>query len=161
MRYVPAGAGIGLVLCALALQGPAAAAADDSELRISPKNGSPGSTVTVSTTACGSDVTYGKGSAGGDEFHLLDDDRKGVLTGHFRIPEGATSGAHEVIVKCPPSIQMTDTVKVKRSHPSGGVDAGFGPAEVGENKPTLLGGAVLAVTAGSVLLMRRHRSVRR
>lgn len=75
MRYVPAGAGIGLVLCALALQGPATAAADDSELRISPRNGAPGSTVTVSTTACGTE-TYGKGTAGGDEFHLLDDGPK-------------------------------------------------------------------------------------
>lgn len=160
MRYVPAGAGIGLVLCALALQGPAAAA-DDSELRISPKKSAPGSTVTVSTTACGSDVTYGKGSAGGDEFHLLDDGHKGVLTGHFRIPKDADSGRHDVIVKCPPSIKITDTVKVKRTHPSGGVDAGFGPAAIGENKPTLLGGTVLAITAGGVLMMRRHRSVRR
>jgi len=160
MRYVPAGAGIGLVLCALTLQGPAAAA-DDSELRISPRKGAPGSTVTVSTTACGSDVTYGKGSAGGDEFHLFDDDHSGVLTGHFRIPEGAASGGHDVIVKCPPSTKITDTVKVKRSRPSGGVHAGFGPAALGDNKPTLLGGTVLAVTAGSVLMMRRHRSVRR
>ncbi|MGR3937502.1 sortase [Streptomyces sp. BRA346] len=160
MRYVPAGAGIGLLLCALALQGPAAAA-DDSELRISPRNGAPGSTVTVSTTACGSDVTYGKGTAGGDEFHLLDDGHKGTLTGTFRIPEGADSGSHDVIVKCPPSIKITDTVRVERSHPSGGVDAGFGPAAVGDNKPTLLGATVLAVTSGGVLMMRRHRSVRR
>ncbi|WP_055551293.1 hypothetical protein [Streptomyces sp. NBRC 110028] len=161
MRYVPAGAGIGLALCALALQGPAAAAADDSELRISPRNGAPGSTVTVSTTACGSDVTYGKGTAGGDEFHLFDDNHTGVLTGHFRIPGDAASGDHDVVVKCPPSIKITDTVAVERSRPTGGVHAGFGPAAVGENKPTLLGGAVLAVTAGGVLMMRRHRSVRR
>lgn len=160
MRNVPAVVGIGLVLSALVLQGPAAAA-DDSELRISPKNGDPGSTVTVSTTACGSDVTYGKGTVGGDEFHLFDDDHNGVLTGQFRVPEEATSGGHDVIVKCPPNVQLTDTFKVRRSHPSGGVDAGFGPAAVGENKPTLVGGAVLAVAAGSVLMMRRHRSVRR
>ncbi|MFI0781044.1 sortase [Streptomyces sp. NPDC021212] len=159
MRYVPAGAGIGLVLCALALQGPAAAA-DDAELRISPRIGIPGSTVTVSTTACGSE-TYGKGFADGDEFHLLDDGHKGVLTGHFRIPEGAASGPHDVIVKCPPSVKITDTVEVVHGRPSGGVHAGFGPAAVVENKPTLLGGAVLAVTAGGVLMMRRHRSVRR
>ncbi|MFI0821028.1 sortase [Streptomyces sp. NPDC021098] len=160
MRYVPAGAGIGLALCALALQGPAAAAADDTQLNISPRYGAPGSTVTVRTAACGSE-TYGKGSASGDEFHLFDDNHTGVLTGQFRIPVDADSGSHEVIVKCPPNIKITDAVEVLRSHPSGGVHAGFGPAAVAENKPTLLGGAVLAVAAGGVLLMRRHRGVRR
>lgn len=160
MRYVPAGAGIGLVLCALALQGPAAAA-DDSRLRISPENGAPGSTVTVSTTACGSDVTYGKGTAGGDEFHLFDDAHSGVLTGHFRVPETATPGGHEIVVKCPPSVRLTDTFDVGRDRPSGGIHAGFGPAAVAENKPTLLGGAVLAAVSGGVLVLRRHRSVRR
>lgn len=64
-------------------------------------------------------------------------------------------------MKCPPSVKIEDTVEVERSRPSGGVHAGFGPAAVGENKPTLLGGAVLAAAAGSVLMMRRHRSVRR
>lgn len=161
MRYVPAGAGIGLALCALALQGPAAAAADDAQLSISPRNGAPGSTVTVRTAACGSDVTYGKGFASGDEFHLFDDNHTGVLTGHFRIPMDADSGSHEVIVKCPPSIQITDAVEVVRSHPSGGVDAGFGPAVIAENKPTFLGGTVLAVAAGGAFMMRRHRGVRR
>lgn len=156
MRYLHAGAGIGLVLGAFALQGPAAVAADDSDIHIRPGHVSPGSTVTVSTTACGPDVTYGKGeSAAGGLFHLFEGDRAGVLTGSFRIPEGAGPDRDTVTVKCPPSIRITDTYKVSRRYPRGGVDAGFGPAR------EEFGAVLLAGVAAGGALMRRRTSIRR
>lgn len=109
MRNTRVGAGIGLVVAALALSVPAAVAADGSGIQIRPGKAAPGSTITVSTTACGKE-TYGKGeSEAGGAFHLFKGDRVGVLTGQFKVPEETGPGIHEVTVKCPPRIKITDT----------------------------------------------------
>lgn len=157
MRYTHIGAGIGLALGALGLQIPAAAASDDSDVRVDPWNAYPGATVTVSTSACDPDADFGKGSSemGGD-FHLFPGDEEGVLTGQFKIPDGATPGSDTVTLKCPPLTRVTETYQVSRRSPSGSVSAGFGPAE-DKGMGLALGGGLLVTAAagGAIWLCRR------
>ncbi|MEU1037299.1 sortase [Streptomyces sp. NPDC005907] len=165
MRIKCAGVGIGLVLGAVALSSPAAAAASgpdgDPGIHISSRNAAPGSTVRVSTTACGSE-TYGKGeSEAGGKFHILPGDRKGELAGEFEVPMGTEPGAYTVTLKCPPRVKVTGTYVVGTGHPSGAVDAGFGTAN---DKSTQLAlGAVLlagAAAGGAIKLRRRQAGAR-
>jgi hypothetical protein len=157
LRNTHAGIGIGLVIGALALQVPAAAAVGDSSLRINPGSALPGSTVTVTTTACGPDVTYGKGeSAAGGQFHLFQGDRKGVLTGEFQVPGGGKPGIDTVTVKCPPRIKITDTYQIVGQSPYGGVKAGFGDVEDSQTYVAVGGGLITAAAAGALVRMRRR-----
>ncbi|WP_328673657.1 sortase [Streptomyces sp. NBC_00322] len=160
MRNTRVGAGIGLVVAALALSVPAAVAADGSGIQIRPGKAAPGSTITVSTTACGKE-TYGKGeSEAGGAFHLFKGDRVGVLTGQFKVPEETGPGIHEVTVKCPPRIKITDTHLITAgapNGPSGAVAAGFGAGD--KSTQLALGGVLIAgAAAGGVLRMRRRPS---
>lgn len=161
MRNTHVGVGIGLTVGALVLSVPAAVAADDSDIHIRPGNASPGSTVTVSTTACGPEVTYGKGtSEAGGAFHMFEGDREGELTGRFRVPEEAGPGTHGVTVKCPPRIKLTDTHEVTGHSPRGAIDAGTGTD--GKGTQLALGGLLLAgAAAGGVVRMRRRPSADR
>ncbi|MDX2526156.1 hypothetical protein [Streptomyces europaeiscabiei] len=160
MRIKCAGIGIGLILGAVGLSSPPAAAANgptgDPGMHISPSNAAPGSTVTVSTTACGSEI-YGKGEAGaGGSFHLLQGDQKGVLTGEFKVPAGTEPGEYTVTLKCPPRVKITDTYSVGTSNPSGAIDAGFGEAN-DKGTQLALGAALLAgATAGGAIKMHRR-----
>ncbi|MEU3416198.1 sortase [Streptomyces sp. NPDC006658] len=157
MRYTHLGAGIGLALGALGLQIPAAAAAaDDSDVRIEPRNAYPGSTVTVSTSACDPDADYGKGTseAGGD-FHLFAGDEEGVLTGQFQIPEGVGPGSDTITLKCPPLTKVTETYEITGRPPEGSVNAGFGPADDSGTGLALGGGLLLTAAAGLVWIYRR------
>ncbi|MGW2034842.1 sortase [Streptomyces sp. NPDC001356] len=157
MRYRHMGAGIGLALGALGLQIPAAAAADDPDLRIEPWNAPPGSTVTVSTSACDADADYGKGhSEVGGDFHLFAGDEEGVLTGEFQIPKGARPGDDTVTVKCPPLTKVTETYRVTGRTPNGAANAGFGLADDTDLGLALGGGLlVTAAAGGAVWLCRR------
>jgi hypothetical protein len=163
MRYTHVGAGVGLVLGALVLQVPAAVAADGSNVEISPWSASPGSTVTVTTTACGHDVTYGKGwSEAGGQFHLFEGDYAGELIGQFEVPEGTRPGSDTITLKCPPRIKITDTYQVTGRPPSGSVGAGFGPTEGGSAQRLALGGALIAAAgAGGAVGMRRRANAGR
>ncbi|WP_029382657.1 hypothetical protein [Streptomyces leeuwenhoekii] len=156
MRNKHIGVGMGLVLGVLALQSPAAAA-DDSGIDIHPWSASPGTTVTVSTTACGSDVTYGKGeSEAGGKFHLFEGDGEGVLTGQFTVPEGEKPGTDTVTVKCPPRTKVTDEYEITGRQPKGAVEAGFGDARDTDTQ-LVLGSALIAVAAGGWLVRMRRR----
>lgn len=158
LRNTYVGVGIGLVLGVLALQAPAAVAADDSGIDIHPWTASPGSTVTVSTTACGPGVTYGKGqSEAGGSFHLFKGDRAGELTGRFKVPEGKASGTDTVTVKCPPRIKITEEYEITGRQPNGAVEAGFGDAEDSDTQ-LALGSALIAAAAAGWLVRMRHRS---
>ncbi|MGW2783560.1 sortase [Streptomyces populi] len=141
----------------MALQGPAAVAADDTQLRISPGNALPGSVVTVTTTACGPDVTYGKGeSTVGGQFHMFGGDRKGVLTGEFQIPAEGASGTDTITVKCPPRIKLTDTYEIAERQPNGAIHAGFGDAGNTDTQVAVGGALITAAAAGALLRMRRR-----
>ncbi|MFE7931264.1 sortase [Streptomyces sp. NPDC057456] len=153
------GFSIGLMAGFLALQIPVAAAAGDSSLDIRPHLTSHGSTVTVSTTACGADVTYGKGeSEAAGAFHLFEGESKGVLTGEFTVPEGSSPGTDTVTVKCPPRTRITASYQLPTRQPDGAVEAGFG--DTGREVPQLALGAALvaAAAAGGLVRMRRRTS---
>ncbi|MEU2281452.1 sortase [Streptomyces sp. NPDC013178] len=158
MRNTCMGVGMGLIIGVLALQGPAAVAAGDSGVDIYPGKASPGSTVTVRTTACGADVTYGKGeSEAGGKFHLFEGDHKGELKGRFTVPEGIEDRTDTITVKCPPRIKITDTYEISDHRPNGAVEAGFGDAS--DSNTQLVLGSVLIAAAGAGWLVRmRHRS---
>ncbi|MEV6617263.1 LPXTG cell wall anchor domain-containing protein [Streptomyces sp. NPDC051051] len=157
MRNTHVGVGIGLMVGALTLQIPVAAA-DDSSLHIRSRAGSSGSTVTVSTEACGADVTYGKGESElAGSFHLFEGERKGVLTGRFTVPEGAGAATDTVIVKCPPRIKLTESYTLTAGRPNGAVEAGFGSGDSTASQ-LALGGALLAAGAAGWLVRARRRS---
>lgn len=157
MRNTHVGVGVGLLLGVLALQSPAAVAAGDSELRIYPGNALPGTTVTVTTTACGPDVTYGKGeSAAGGQFHLFEGSRKGVLAGEFQIPAEGASGTDTVTVKCPPRIKLTDTYEIADRQPNGAIQAGFGDAQDTDTQVAVGGALITAAAAGALFRLRRR-----
>ncbi|MGV9555300.1 LPXTG cell wall anchor domain-containing protein [Streptomyces sp. NPDC003522] len=158
MRITHVGVGIGLVAGALTLQIPAAAAADDSNIHIRSRTAPSGSTVVVSTDACGADVTYGKGeSEVAGSFHLFEGARKGVLTGRFTVPAGTGTVTDTVTVKCPPRIRLTKSYTLTAGRPNGAVEAGFG--DTGSTAPQLaLGGALLAAGAAGWLVRARRRS---
>ncbi|GGU81947.1 hypothetical protein GCM10010275_16280 [Streptomyces litmocidini] len=189
MRRARTGLQVGLIVGAVVLSAPTAfAAPGGSDVRITPLNASPGTTVTVSTAACGKE-TYGKGeSEAGGRFHLLPGARPGVLEGRFVVPEGAASGTDTVTLKCPPRVKQTVTYSISH-RPRGGVEAGFGwaagvagpagrtvaapagkavaaPVEKAAtdstSTPLVLGGVLLAgaVAAGAVRLRRRERGAR-
>ncbi|WP_314622596.1 sortase, partial [Streptomyces stackebrandtii] len=125
MRLARTGPQLALVLSALVLSASPAVAAPDGDVRVTPRKAAPGTTVTVSTTACGKE-TYGKGeSEAGGKFHLLPGDRAGVLVGQFRLPSDAVSGTDTVTLKCPPRIKQTATYQIS-GQPVGAVEAGFG-----------------------------------
>ncbi len=162
MRIARAGLKAALVVAALALSAPAAAAAgeSDGDVRITPEKAAPGTTVTVSTTACGKEI-YGKGeSVAGGKFHLLESDRKGVLVGEFQIPEDADSGTDTVTLKCPPRIKATADYSIA-GRPSGALDAGFG-ATTDKGSHLAVGGLLLSgAVVGGVVRARRRPSVAR
>ncbi|MFD5371159.1 sortase [Streptomyces sp. NPDC127103] len=162
MRLARTGTQLVLVLSALALSAPSAVAAPGGDVRINPGRATPGTTVTVSTTACGTE-TYGKGeSVAGGKFHLLPGDREGVLVGRFTLPLDAASGTDTVTLKCPPRIQQTVTYQIS-GRPNGAVEAGFGWAagaqEDGGGSPYALGALLLGGAAAGVLVRMRRRTV--
>ncbi|MDX5570209.1 sortase [Streptomyces sp. ID05-04B] len=157
MGITRVGIGIGMMAGFLALQVPVAAAAGDSGLDIRPRQTAHGFTVTVSTTACGAGVTYGKGeSETAGAFHLFAGESTGVLTGEFTVPESASPGTDTVTVKCPPRIRITDSYQLPTRRPDGAVEAGFG--DTGQQATQLaLGAALVAAAAAGALVRRRRR----
>ncbi|MFJ8076820.1 sortase [Streptomyces sp. NPDC096176] len=158
MRMARAGIPAALILGALALSAPAAMAAeeDDGRISISERRAAPGTTVTVTTNACG-DETYGKGeSEAGGQFHLMESDEAGVLKGEFTIPDDAESGSDTVTLKCPPRTKVTGTYEIS-GRPNGAVDAGIGATD--KTTQLALGGVlVTGAVAGTVVRMRRRPS---
>ncbi|MFC8293702.1 sortase [Streptomyces sp. NPDC057242] len=160
MRLARTGATAVLIVGALVLPASTAVAAEgeaaaSGDVRVAPGTASPGSTVTVSTTACGKE-TYGKGeSVAGGKFHLLPGDRKGVLTGEFRLPKDVPSGTDTVTLKCPPRKKMTATYRIS-GRPNGAVDAGFGGSAGKESEFGLGWLLVGAAVAGGAFGMRRR-----
>ncbi|WP_017237470.1 hypothetical protein [Streptomyces sp. SS] len=164
MRLARTGTQLALVLSALVLSASPAVAAADGDVRVNPGKAAPGTTVTVSTTACGKE-TYGKGeSEAGGKFHLLPGDRKGVLVGKFTLPSDAVSGTDTVTLKCPPRIKQTATYQIS-GQPVGAVEAGFGWAAGagadggGGGSQYALGALLLGGAAAGVLIRTRRRVI--
>ncbi|MEV2199225.1 hypothetical protein [Streptomyces fradiae] len=89
-------------LCLGALAVPAAYAGDYGTLDLSPSTAKPGTSVTVSTRACGPD---GRGvgdarSLGAGEFKLRPGSHKDLAVGTFRVPEHTKPGTYGIVVAC-------------------------------------------------------------
>ncbi|MER5966488.1 sortase [Streptomyces sp. NPDC002057] len=161
MRLARTGLQLALIAGTLALSAPTALAAEGEsstasrDVRVHPRNAAPGSTVTVTTTACGKE-TYGKGvSEAAGNFHLFAGERPGVLVGEFKLPKDSVSGTDTLTLKCPPRVKLTATYQIA-GRPNGAVDAGFGGTA---DKGTEFGlGWLLvgAAVAGGAVKMRRR-----
>ncbi|MFD9792154.1 hypothetical protein ACFWXK_14525 [Streptomyces sp. NPDC059070] len=146
-----------------------------------PTTASPGTTVTVNTTACGHDGhANGDARAAGDgEFQLTTSTHKEVLAGQFTVGHGARPGPAEVTVTCDNGKSVRGELTIaggsgastggregrdgreiwsEPTEPRGHVKTGVGGATVTSNRVEIAAGAaVLAVAAvtGGLLLRRR------
>ncbi|MET9517727.1 hypothetical protein [Streptomyces sp. NPDC002994] len=102
--------------------GPAYAENDTPEhtLEVYPATSGPGATITVNTTACGSDSggTGDANSVGAGDFPLQPATHKEVVTGEFKLPPDAPPGTHDIAVACDNgnTAQGTLTVTAGSSH---------------------------------------------
>ncbi|MFF3375104.1 hypothetical protein ACFYXF_19400 [Streptomyces sp. NPDC002680] len=157
---------------AVALAGPAHAGTGGS-LEVYPATVTPGSQVTVNTTACGAGGTAaGDASAvGAGAFVLAPTTHKEVAVGQFRVPPGAQPGTYEIVARCDGAadadarrvsgdlvVTLTST-RPPAAHPRGSVKTGVGGALGPDPAQTAAGVAALAVAAagGTWLLHRRAR----
>ncbi|WP_369034128.1 MULTISPECIES: hypothetical protein [Streptomyces] len=155
---------------AVALAGPAHAGTGGS-LEVYPATVTPGSQVTVNTTACGAGGTAaGDASAvGAGAFVLAPTTHKEVAVGQFRVPPGAQPGTYEIVARCDGKgdarrvsgdlvVTLTST-RPPAERPRGSVKTGVGGALGPDPVQTAAGVAALAVAAagGTWLLHRRAR----
>jgi hypothetical protein len=153
-----------------------AAIAAGGGLKIQPATVTPGSTVTVNTTACGSDgAASGDASAvGAGTFTLAPSTHKEIAVGRFEVPPSAQPGTYEIVAKCSGSgadgkqlagdlvVTITSTAAAREEQPvapKGYVKTGVGGALGPDPVQTAAGVAALAVAAagGTWLLHRRAR----
>ncbi|MEI5100481.1 hypothetical protein RB200_20550 [Streptomyces sp. PmtG] len=159
------------------LLGAPAAAAGAGGLGITPSPVTPGTTVTVRTTACGPDGTAtGDASAvGAGTFTLASAARERVAAGRFRVPPSAQPGTYEIVARCSGAagravagdltVTLTSTASAgarEPVHPRGRVKTGVGGALGPDPVQTAAGVAALGVAAagGTWLLHRRARGDR-
>ncbi|UFQ15464.1 MULTISPECIES: hypothetical protein [Streptomyces] len=151
-------------------------------LKIQPATVTPGSAVTVRTTACGTGGTAaGDASAvGAGTFTLAPGKRPEDVVGRFEVPPSAQPGTYEIVAKCSGAggaavknkqvagdlvVTITSTAAAAeqpRPHPRGHVKTGVGGALGPDPVQTAAGVAALAVAAagGTWLLHRRARGDR-
>ncbi|WP_327694742.1 hypothetical protein [Streptomyces sp. NBC_00459] len=174
---------------AVALAGPTAVGAAPAygngggTLEVYPATVTPGTQVTVNTTACGAGGTAaGDASAvGAGTFVLAPGTHKEVAVGQFRVPPGAQPGTYEIVARCDGHgngdedghgrqvsgdlvVTLTSTRPPAHppAHPRGSVKTGVGGALGPDPVQTAAGVAALAVAAagGTWLLHRRARGDR-
>ncbi|WP_055535894.1 hypothetical protein [Streptomyces graminilatus] len=143
-------------------------------LEVYPATVTPGTHVTVNTTACGAGGTAaGDASAvGAGGFALAPGTHQEVAVGGFRVPPGAQPGTYEIVARCdgagddsPVSGDLVVTLTSTRPpaqppvRPRGSVQTGVGGALGPDPVRTTAGVAALAVAAvgGTWLLHRRAR----
>ncbi|MEU2156700.1 hypothetical protein ABZ532_17070 [Streptomyces sp. NPDC019396] len=128
-----------------------------SEIGVSPDVAFPGSTITVSTTACGDEVAYAKGQAEyAGQINLTETAHKGELAGDFTVPDDVEDGVYDITVKCPPGTRVETSFEVAR-RPNGAVHGGFGGATGLNGTEVVIGSALLAgASAIGVIAMRRR-----
>ena len=161
---------------------PAAAtalAAAGGGLEVHPATVMPGSTVTVNTTACGSDgsATGDASAVGAGTFTLAPGTHKENAVGDFKVPPSAQPGTYEIVAQCSGSgadgkrvvgdliVTITSTAAAREQQqvaPKGHVKTGVGGALGPDPVQTAAGVAALAVAAagGTWLLHRRARGDR-
>lgn len=170
------GPGLAVVAVGLAMA-PAAHADDTGSLEIHPLTVTPGSQVTVSTTACGARGTAAgdAGAVGAGTFALSPGEGGGHPTGRFRVPPSAQPETYQIVASCEGGPQLTGDLVVALAgtyehmlagdepvHPHGHVKTGVGGAPARDPLRTAAGVTALAVAAagGTWLLHRRARGDR-
>lgn len=116
-RLVTGTAAAALAAAALGLSAAAPSAYGDEPvpLEITPASAAPGATVTVNTTACGSDTgaTGDASSLDASQFALAPATLKEVLAGSFRVPGNVEPGPYSIDVACENGKQATGEIEVK------------------------------------------------
>lgn len=141
------------------------AAGDFAPLEVWPKSASPGTTVTVNTSACGSG-SHAEGDAttvGGGRFKLTPGTHKEVVVGQFQVGHGARPGTYGIGATCANGKFATGDLIVTEHDrgPQGHVRTGVGGGTTTTADPAKIaaGAAVLAATAvGGTWLLRRRAS---
>ncbi|WP_394434337.1 hypothetical protein [Streptomyces sp. SGAir0957] len=151
------------------------ATASQGGLEVYPATAAPGTTVTLSTTACGAQGTAAAdaGAVGPGPFTLAPDRSAGQATAHFEVPASAQPGTYEIRARCSGGTVVTGDVIVSMAQqaaapapgaqmPRGHVPTGVGGALGPDPVKTTAGVAALAVAAagGTWLLHRRTRDGR-
>ncbi|MGY0023874.1 hypothetical protein [Streptomyces sp. cg35] len=156
---------------AVAVAGFAAApsVAAQGGLEVYPATAVPGSTVSVSTTACGAHGTAAgdAGAIGAGAFTLAPGTDSADAAGRFAVPVSAQPGTYEIVARCSGGTVVTGDVIVSLAQdgapgaqmPRGHVKTGVGGALGPDPVQTAAGVAALAVAAagGTWLLHRRAR----
>lgn len=131
-RLVTGTAAAALAAAALGLSAAAPSAYGDElgSLEITPASAAPGATVTVNTTACGSDTgATGDASAlDASEFALAPATLKEVLAGSFQVPGTIEPGPYSIDVACENGKQATGEIEVKAAD-TAGKDSAAGSSE--------------------------------
>ncbi|MFJ8824676.1 hypothetical protein ACIREE_23190 [Streptomyces sp. NPDC102467] len=154
---------------AVAIAGFAAAPAFAAQggLEVFPATAVPGSTVTVSTTACGAQGTAAgdAGAVGSGAFTLAPEPDSAEAVARFAVPASAQPGTYEIVARCSGGTEVTGDLIVSLAEagapgaqmPRGHVKTGVGGALGPDPVQTAAGVAALAVAAagGTWLLHRR------
>lgn len=134
-RLVTGTAAAALAAAALGIGATAPSAYGDElgPLEITPASAAPGTTVTVNTTACGSDTgATGDASAlDASEFALAPATLKEVLAGSFQVPGAIEPGPYSIDVACENGQRATGEIEVKAAGTTGGdsTDSAAGSSE--------------------------------
>ncbi|MFJ6459808.1 hypothetical protein ACIQM0_01865 [Streptomyces sp. NPDC091387] len=122
-RLVTGTAAAALAAAALGLCTAAPSAYGDElgPLEITPASAAPGTTVTVNTTACGSDTgaTGDASSLEASRFALAPATLKEVLAGSFRVPGNVEPGPYSIDVACENGKEATGEIEVKAAGTAG------------------------------------------
>ena len=116
-RLVTGTAAAALAAAALGLSAAAPSAYGDgpASLRITPASAAPGATVTVDTTACGSDssATGDASALDAPEFPLAPASLEEALAGSFRVPGSVAPGSYGIGVDCANGKKASGQIEVK------------------------------------------------
>ncbi|MDQ0842667.1 hypothetical protein [Streptomyces sp. V1I6] len=153
--------GIAMALATTGLATHGAYASDFGELEVYPSPATPGTKITVNTTACGKNG-HGVGDArslGAGEFKLRPGTHKEVAVGRFTVPEDTRPGTYGIEVRCKNGKEATGDLEVRHREPSGHVRTGVG-GSVGPDTTQIAAGAAIltAAAVGGTLLLRRRAS---
>ncbi|MYY01376.1 hypothetical protein GT035_03985 [Streptomyces sp. SID4913] len=140
-----AAAALATAALGLSAAAPSAYGDEPAPLRITPASAAPGATVTVDTTACGSDTgATGDASAlDAPRFPLAPATLEEVLAGSFRVPGGIEPGPYSIGVECANGKEATGEVEVRAA------DRASGDSAAGASRDSGSGAASSDGTASS------------
>ncbi|MEU6391989.1 hypothetical protein [Streptomyces sp. NPDC046939] len=151
----------------------ASATASQGGLEVYPATAAPGTTVTLTTTACGTHGTAAAdaGAVGPGPITLAPDRASHRATARFEVPAAAQPGTYEITARCSGGTKVTgdlivsttqQTTATEARMPRGHVPTGVGGALGPDPVQTTAGVAALAAAAagGTWLLHRRTRDGR-